>query len=136
MLLPGSGLLLLAFALGPFSHKTHAPLQLACTACHATAVTGELAGFPGASVCGSCHAPLAGKSDKIVPERSVYQLAEFVHFSHAVHHAPLVCQTCHGQVWKMDEVTPVLPMTMKACINCHRAMHAPTKCVKCHELGQ
>jgi len=136
MWLPSSGLVLLAFALGPFSHKTHAPLRLECTTCHTTAVTGERAGFPEASICGSCHAPLAGKSDKIEPERSVYPLAEFVYFSHARHHTPLVCQTCHGQVWTMDEVRQVLPMTMKACINCHRAMRAPVKCSKCHELGQ
>ena len=136
MLLPSSSVLLLALALGPFSHKTHAPLKFECTTCHATALTGERAGFPDAAVCGKCHPPLAGKSDKIEPERSAYPLADFVHFSHAKHHTPLVCQTCHGEVWKMDEVTQVLPMTMKACINCHYAMHAPTKCVRCHDLGQ
>jgi hypothetical protein len=59
-----------------------------------------------------------------------------VHFSHARHHAAkLACQTCHGQIWDMDEVRQVLPMTMKACITCHRAAHAPTKCAKCHELA-
>ena len=136
MLLPSSSLVLLAVALGPFSHKTHAPLKAACIVCHATAATGERAGFPDASLCGSCHSSLAGKSDKIVPERSVYQLAEFVHFSHARHTAAkLVCQTCHGRVSDMDEVKQVLPMTMKACITCHQAMHAPTKCGKCHELA-
>lgn len=135
MLLPGS-ILLLVFAMGPFSHKTHSPLKLDCTTCHTTAISGERADFPAASVCGSCHAPLAGKSDKIEPERSVYQLAEFVHFSHAKHHAAkLSCQTCHGNVWEMDEVRQVLPMTMKACITCHQAAHAPTKCGKCHQLA-
>ncbi len=128
--------MLLALALGPFSHKTHAPLKLECAACHGAATTGDRAGFPEATLCGSCHQQVRGNKEKVVPERSAYPLPEFVFFSHAKHGAPLVCQTCHGQVWKMDQVQQVLPMTMKACINCHYAMHAPTKCGKCHELGQ
>lgn len=136
MLLPSSGVLLLGFALGPFSHKAHAPLKMECTACHTNTQTGERAGFPASAVCGSCHASLAGKREQVVPERSVYPLAEFVHFSHARHAAAnLVCQTCHGQIWNMDAVRQVLPMTMKACITCHRAMNAATKCSKCHQLA-
>jgi predicted CXXCH cytochrome family protein len=136
MSLPSSGVLLLAFALGPFSHKVHAPLKLECTTCHATAQTGERADFPESAVCASCHASLAGRREQVVPERSVYPLAEFVHFSHAKHAAAnLACQTCHGQIWNMEEVRQVLPMTMKACITCHRAMNASTRCSKCHQLA-
>ncbi len=76
------------------------------------------------------------KNDKIEPERSVYQLAEFVHFSHARHGAAhLTCRTCHGQVWEMEQVKQVLPMTMKSCVTRHRAMRATRKCAKCHELA-
>ena len=124
----------------PFSHKRHAPLKLDCGYCHTTAKTGERASYPEASVCMTCHREMAktlSKTDRIEPETSVYMLAEFAYFSHAKHHsARIACQKCHGDVWTMEEVTQVLPMTMKACVSCHRANHAPTACNKCHELGQ
>ncbi len=133
----------------PFSHKRHAPLKLDCAYCHATSKTGERASYPEAGVCMACHAQIAaGKPDiqrlaalpkttAMEPERSVYMLAEFAFFSHARHRAGKVdCQKCHGAVWEMEEVTQVLPMTMKACVACHRTMHAATACGKCHELGQ
>lgn len=124
----------------PFSHKRHAPLKLDCVFCHATAKTGERASYPKSSVCKNCHvemAPALAKTDRIEPESSVYMLAEFAYFSHARHaRAKIACQKCHGDVWTMEEVTQVLPMTMKACVSCHRATHAPTACNKCHELGQ
>src|SRR5262249_28318440 len=105
--------------------------------CHATGKTGEQAGYPRVEVCMRCHPEIAQtKSDRIEPDRSVYQLAEFVHFSHAIHSkAKLACATCHGQVWEMSEVRQVLPMTMKACVTCHRTMRATTKCGNCHELA-
>lgn len=124
----------------PFSHKRHAPLKLDCVYCHATAKTGERASYPKSSVCKTCHVDKAtalAKTDRIEPETSVYMLAEFAYFSHAKHTgAKIACQKCHGEVWTMEEVTQVLPMTMKACVSCHRASHAPTACNKCHELGQ
>ncbi len=124
----------------PFSHKRHAPLKFDCVFCHATAKTGERASYPEASVCGRCHRELVAafpKTDRIEPESSVYMLAEFAYFSHAKHTgAKIACQKCHGDVWMMEEVKQVLPMTMKACVSCHRASHATTACNKCHELGQ
>lgn len=133
----------------PFSHKKHAALKLDCAYCHTTAAKGERAGYPQAAICMTCHQQIAKdkpgivrlaalpKNEAIEPERSVYMLAEFVFFSHARHSAAKVaCTTCHGQVYEMEEVEQVLPMTMKACITCHRASHAATACTKCHELGQ
>lgn len=133
----------------PFSHKQHSPLKLDCVYCHATAKTGDQASYPEASVCMTCHQEIAKekpdirrlaalpKTERIEPERSVYVLADFAFFSHARHGAAKVkCQTCHGEVYTMDVVDQVLPMTMKACVNCHRTSHAPTKCNTCHELGQ
>ena len=125
-----------------FSHKVHAPLKLACTSCHAEAKTGERATYPAASVCINCHSDnkaLAAlpRNEPIEPKLSVYMLAEFAFFSHARHHAAKIeCQRCHGDVWQMAEVRQVLPMTMKACVSCHRSTHAATGCGKCHELGQ
>lgn len=140
---------LLAVVFAPFSHRQHAPLKLDCVYCHSTAKTGERAGYPEAGVCMNCHQQIGRtkpaierlaalpKTDTIEPELSVYMLAEFAYFSHARHNAAgFRCQTCHGNVWEMAQVRQVLPMTMKACVNCHRANHATTACKKCHELGQ
>lgn len=149
------GLLLATFTLLgaddtiPFSHKKHAPLKLDCAYCHTTAKTGDRANQPEAGTCMTCHIQIARdkpdiarlaalpKTAPIDPERSVYMLAEFAFFSHARHRtAKLDCQKCHGAVYEMEEVVQVLPMTMKACVTCHRTMHAATACTKCHELGQ
>lgn len=133
----------------PFSHKRHAPLKLDCRYCHSTAVSAERASYPPAATCMTCHQQIArdkpdirrlaavAKTDPIEPERSVYVLADFAFFSHARHRAAkIACQNCHGQVYEMDQVAQVLPMTMKACIACHKENHATTACNKCHELGQ
>ena len=73
-------------------------------------------------------------SQTVEPELSVYALAEFAKFSHGRHHAARIeCRTCHGNVWEMQVVRQVLPMTMKA-VACHRANHATTACKKCHDL--
>ena len=64
-------------------------------------------------------------------------LADFVFFSHAKHRvANITCQKCHGNLWEQEVVTQVLPMTMKACITCHKTTHAKTGCTTCHELNQ
>ena len=64
-------------------------------------------------------------------------LADFVFFSHAKHRtANITCQKCHGNVWEQEVVTQVLPMTMKACITCHKTAHAKVGCTTCHELNQ
>ncbi|MBV8820076.1 MAG: cytochrome c3 family protein [Acidobacteriaceae bacterium] len=132
-----------------FSHKQHAPLKLDCKYCHVTATSGERASYPTASTCMTCHVQVAKgqpevrklaalpKETPIEPENSVYMLADFAYFSHARHFtAKINCQKCHGQIYDMAAVEQVLPMTMKACVTCHRETHATTACNKCHELGQ
>ena len=77
------------------------------------------------------------KETTIDPARSVYMLADFVFFSHAKHRAAnIACQKCHGSIWAQDVVTPVLAMTMKACLTCHKTTHAKVGCTTCHELNQ
>jgi Cytochrome c7 and related cytochrome c/Class III cytochrome C family len=122
-----------------FSHKRHARLRLDCAYCHTTAKTGERASYPDAATCKLCHPQMASlpQAGKIVPARSMYMLADFVFFSHARHHAANVpCQTCHGKVWEQDAIVQAMPMTMKACLSCHKANHAKTGCTTCHELNQ
>lgn len=132
-----------------FNHKAHAPLRLECTSCHQGSLTAEHAGFPAQQTCMACHAQiakdnpaivkLAGLSSdtRVVPEKPVYLLPDFVNFSHARHHAAAIdCAFCHGDVWQMEAVEPHLAMRMKACVDCHRTRQAPVACNTCHEAFQ
>ena len=122
-----------------FSHKRHAPLKLDCAYCHTTAKTGERASYPDVGTCKLCHPHQAGlpNAGPVAPARSMYMLADFVFFSHARHWtANIPCQTCHGNVWQQDMIVQAMPMTMKACITCHKNSHAKVGCTTCHELNQ
>ncbi|MGH9720440.1 MAG: cytochrome c3 family protein [Bryobacteraceae bacterium] len=118
-----------------FSHKKHAPLKMACVACHATATSAERAGFPAVARCVTCHREMA-KSLKPFSAR-LYKVADFVFFSHARHHAAaIVCVACHGQVNQRDVLRRERPASMKACIDCHKEHSATIACTACHELSQ
>jgi c(7)-type cytochrome triheme protein len=81
-------------------------------------------------------AALAGDTP-VVPKRAVYQLPDFVIFSHASHKkGKISCNTCHGNVWAQDSVKLELNMKMKACIDCHKKYQATVNCTTCHELNQ
>lgn len=73
----------------------------------------------------------------IVPEKPLYELPDFVIFSHARHKTGKIsCDTCHGNIWTQDPVKLDLSMKMKACIDCHRRYRATVNCTTCHELNQ
>jgi quinoprotein glucose dehydrogenase len=119
-----------------FSHPTHEAAEFRCTRCHATALTGAKAGFPTGKACLPCHKGV--QSTPILPPNpAVYRLPDFVFFRHSRHAGKgITCDSCHGNVWSQDPVVQVLPMKMKACIDCHQANHAPVTCTTCHELSQ
>jgi cytochrome c553 len=52
----------------------------------------------------------------------IHNLPDHVFFSHAQHTkaGKVQCQTCHGEIQKMDEVRQFAPLSMGWCINCHR----------------
>lgn len=52
----------------------------------------------------------------------IHNLPDHVFFSHAQHTkaGQVQCQTCHGEIQKMDEVRQFAPLSMGWCINCHR----------------
>ena len=52
----------------------------------------------------------------------IHSLPDHVFFSHAQHTkaGKVQCQTCHGEIQKMDEVRQFAPLSMGWCINCHR----------------
>ena len=99
----------------PYSHKTHLALGLKCDSCHRNADPGEFMGFPAESFCMSCHQAVkadsphiqkvaaAAREKKPIPWVRVYQLANYVYFSHRVHTAAgATCETCHGPVRERD----------------------------------
>jgi mono/diheme cytochrome c family protein len=52
----------------------------------------------------------------------IHNLPDHVFFSHAQHvnAGKVQCQTCHGEIQKMDEVYQFADLSMGWCINCHR----------------
>jgi hypothetical protein len=119
---------------GPFSHKKHAGLKLKCSQCHASAEKAERAGFPAPAGCRTCHTQMAPRA---IPEQRVYELRDFVIFSHGRHaEAKLNCASCHGEVNAMDKVEVVRSTKMASCMDCHREHRATLECNVCHELGQ
>lgn len=52
----------------------------------------------------------------------IHSLPDHVYFNHSQHvvAGQIACQTCHGEIQKMDEVKQVNDLSMGWCINCHR----------------
>ena len=52
----------------------------------------------------------------------IHSLPDHVYFNHSQHVTvgKVQCQTCHGEITKMDEVKQFAELSMGWCINCHR----------------
>ncbi len=52
----------------------------------------------------------------------IHNLPDHVYFNHSQHVkvGKVQCQTCHGEIQKMDEVHQFADLSMGWCINCHR----------------
>jgi hypothetical protein len=132
-----------------FSHKKHSTAGLKCLDCHSGADRKERAGLPQAEQCMLCHATIATDSAEVgklasFHERGekagwvrVYQLPDFVFFSHASHRkAGETCGTCHGPVETREVLAKEVSTSMIQCMNCHAAKKVSTECHLCHDLGQ
>jgi len=132
-----------------FSHRRHAELGLECNACHPGG-DGERAGIPQTADCLKCHEDRDpsnpafrslfehAQAKKPIAWSRVYQLPSFAFFSHKAHAAAAKedCQTCHGPVASRELLWKEREISMKACVDCHKASQASVSCTLCHELNQ
>ena len=130
----------------PFSHKTHSKYLQRCVFCHQVQVSDGSITFPPEAKCMECHAAIAVKSPAIqtlaryfkdktpIPWVQIYELPDYVYFSHDNHvvKSKIACDTCHGTVRERDVMTREKPISMVACIDCHRSSRAALKCNTCH----
>jgi|SRR5579872_200353 len=128
-----------------FSHKQHVAIGLGCRDCHVNPSLGAAEGLPAASKCMSCHFSIAKDSPEIqklksyaerkeqIPWAPVYEVPNFVHFSHRVHtNAGFPCAKCHGPVENRDALWRETDVSMGGCVACHRQYKASTNCRACH----
>ncbi len=128
-----------------FSHKLHAgEYGLDCLYCHAGARVSQWAYVPPVQTCVGCHArptesPEVKKIQKYwrdkepIPWVRVHALPSFTRFNHKRHVAAGVeCQSCHGEVQRMDRVEQVSSLKMGWCVTCHEAHGASKDCLICH----
>jgi Cytochrome c7 and related cytochrome c len=125
-----------------FKHPVHAGpvaaggLGMNCLYCHNAANKSADVGMPAVSTCMGCHNAVGGSTDfnkkeigKLreyaskglpVPWERIHKVPEYVHFPHVRHvNAGVTCQTCHGQVQKMEVVYQAASLNMGWCVNCH-----------------
>jgi mono/diheme cytochrome c family protein len=57
-----------------------------------------------------------------IPWKKIHNLPDHVYFNHSQHikAGKVQCQTCHGEITKMDEVKQFADLSMGWCVNCHR----------------
>jgi hypothetical protein len=118
----------------PFDHRVHVTgLRIDCRYCHTSVERSPVAGLPSTQQCVTCHsatwlasAPMAPvrrsiKTGTPIQWRRVTQLPDFVYFDHSAHvNKGIGCESCHGQVDRMAEVSQAAPLTMQWCVSCHR----------------
>ena len=135
-----------------FDHQVHSQVVgLDCAFCHRTAVEGTTAGLPDVQQCMFCHAVVEptvvaqGNAEPIAQLRlawadqqpidwtAVHRIPDHTRFPHEAHvRAGVACETCHGDVARMSQMTQVRPLKMGDCVACHRDDGAPTQCGACH----
>ncbi len=66
--------------------------------------------------------PFDASKAKPIEWTRIHNLPDHVYFNHSQHvkAGKVQCQTCHGDITKMDEVKQFTDLSMGWCINCHR----------------
>lgn len=128
----------------PFSHKLHAGVNnIPCMYCHVGVEKSKHATVPSMNVCMNCHSVVKPDSPHIKRLKELYakgeafqwvkvnDLPDHVNFNHKRHIAKgVACETCHGDVKKMDVVRQDKPLLMGWCLDCHRGKTTPEDVVK------
>ena len=129
----------------PFSHKLHAgDNNIPCKYCHSAAEKSKHATVPSMNVCMNCHSVVKPDSPHIQKLKELYNdkkqpfhwvkvndLPDHVNFNHKRHVTKgIACETCHGEVKKMDVVRQDKPLNMGWCLDCHRGVTSPPHLVK------
>src|SRR6266446_7308741 len=116
-----------------FPHTIHAgTLKMNCLYCHYSANKSFDPGLPAVGTCMGCHTVVATGQPEIqklaaywnkkepVPWVRIHKLPEYVHFPHMRHvNAGVTCQSCHGQIQKMNQVYQFASLNMGWCVSCH-----------------
>ncbi|RIV27623.1 cytochrome C [Fibrisoma montanum] len=125
-----------------YSHKLHAgQYKIDCNYCHTGVNKGKSAHIPSANICMNCHGVIKKESPEIqkiyaaieqnrpIEWVRVHNLPDFAYFNHAQHVnvGNVQCQTCHGEIEKMEVVEQRSSLTMGWCIDCHRKTEVNTK---------
>jgi hypothetical protein len=119
----------------PFSHRHHVgDVGIDCRYCHSSVETDAFAGMPPISTCMTCHSQLFTDQPMLKPIvdswrggmalhwQRVNQLPDFVYFNHSIHVAKGVgCVSCHGRIDRMPLTLRTQSLSMKWCLDCHRA---------------
>jgi hypothetical protein len=125
----------------PFSHKIHVDqLGLDCRYCHSFVDVSGHSNVPTGNTCWNCHQHVQRDSPKLAPlHRSmdpafpgydgkpiewvrIHKSPDYVYFNHSAHvNRGISCQSCHGDVNKMEVVYQDQSHSMGWCLDCHRA---------------
>ncbi|WP_410528575.1 c-type cytochrome [Spirosoma sp. KUDC1026] len=125
-----------------YSHKLHAgQYKIDCNYCHTGVNKGKSATIPAANICMNCHGVIKKESPEIqkiyaaieqnrpIEWIRVHNLPDLAYFNHAQHVnvGNVQCQTCHGEIEKMEVVEQRSSLTMGWCIDCHRKTEVNAK---------
>ena len=125
----------------PFSHKIHVDqLGLDCRYCHSFVEVSGHSNVPTANTCWNCHQHVQRESPKLAPLHRamdpafpgydgkpiewvrIHKSPDYVYFNHSAHvNRGISCQSCHGDVHKMETVWQAENHSMGWCLECHRA---------------
>ena len=129
-----------------FSHEHHVTeIGIDCQFCHAYARRGPVAGIPSVQRCAGCHRVVLSEQPEIlrvleyweneepIPWVRVHDLPDHVRFTHKAHvRAGVGCETCHGDVARMEAAVQVESLSMGWCVSCHEDRGATRDCLACH----
>jgi len=130
----------------PFNHKQHVGFDMKCSECHPNPEPGDRMTLPTTEKCMECHRSIAkdkasirklaefAKTKQPVPWERIYAVSAWVFWNHRSHlEAGMKCESCHGDVAKMEVLTAVTnATTMAGCVDCHKKNNASTGCQFCH----